>query len=108
MSQTAASAAIAAILADPRFEAAVAVMRREHDRTVEDIIRLTEIPSPPFKEERRAAAYLGMLREHGLEEVEQDAVGNVMGRRRGTGTVSRYFSVDRLASPAIRSPNSSG
>ncbi len=85
MSQTAATSAIAAILADPRFEAAVAVMRREHDRTVEDIIRLTEIPSPPFKEERRAAAYLGMLREHGLEEVEQDAVGNVMGRRRGTG-----------------------
>ncbi len=76
---------IAAILADPRFQAAVAVMEREHDRTVEDIIRLTEIPSPPFKEERRAAAYLGMLREHGLEEVEQDAVGNVMGRRRGTG-----------------------
>ncbi|MBL6078990.1 M20/M25/M40 family metallo-hydrolase [Belnapia sp. T18] len=85
MSQTAASAAIAAILADPRFQAAVAVMEREHGRTVEDIIRLTEIPSPPFKEEQRAAAYLGMLREHGLEEVEQDAVGNVMGRRRGTG-----------------------
>ncbi|WP_043361072.1 M20/M25/M40 family metallo-hydrolase [Belnapia sp. F-4-1] len=85
MSQTAASAAIAAILADSRFQAAVAVMEREHDRTVEDIIRLTEIPAPPFKEERRAAAYLGMLHEHGLEEVEQDAVGNVMGRRRGTG-----------------------
>ena len=76
---------IAAILADPRFQAAVAVMEREHGRTVEDIIRLTEIPAPPFREERRAAAYLGMLREHGLEEVEQDAVGNVMGRRRGTG-----------------------
>ncbi|WP_043338281.1 M20/M25/M40 family metallo-hydrolase [Belnapia moabensis] len=85
MSQTAASAAIAAILADPRFQAAVATMEQEHDRTVGDIIRLTEIPSPPFKEERRAAAYLEMLREHGLEEVEQDAVGNVMGRRRGTG-----------------------
>ena len=26
-----------------------------------------------------------MLREHGLEEVEQDGIGNVMGRRRGTG-----------------------
>jgi tripeptide aminopeptidase len=80
-----ATATIAAILADPRFRAAVAVMEREHGRTVEDIVRLTEIPSPPFQEERRAAAYLAMLREHGLEEVEQDAVGNVMGRRRGTG-----------------------
>ncbi|WP_236033536.1 M20/M25/M40 family metallo-hydrolase [Belnapia mucosa] len=79
---------VAAILADPRFKAAVATLEREHDRTVEDIIRLTEIPAPPFKEERRAAAYLDMLRAHGLEEVEQDAVGNVMGRRRGSGNGS--------------------
>lgn len=76
---------IAPILADPRFRAAVAVLDREHDRTVEDIITLTEIPSPPFGEEKRAAAYLEMLRAHGLEEVEQDEVGNVMGLRRGVG-----------------------
>lgn len=76
---------IAAIMADPRFRAAVAVLDREHDRTVEDIVTLTEIPAPPFGEERRAAAYLEMLRAHGLEEVEQDAAGNVMGIRRGTG-----------------------
>jgi len=76
---------IAAIMADPRFRAAVAVLDREHDRTVEDIITLTEIPAPPFGEEKRASAYLEMLRAHGLEEVEQDAAGNVMGLRRGTG-----------------------
>ncbi|WP_201451877.1 M20/M25/M40 family metallo-hydrolase [Rhodovarius lipocyclicus] len=76
---------IAAIAAHPRFRAACDTMRAEHDRTVEDIIRLTEIPAPPFAEEVRAAAYLAMLKEHGLEEVEQDEVGNVMGRRRGFG-----------------------
>lgn len=76
---------IAAITADPRFRAAIAVLDREHDRTVEDIITLTEIPAPPFEEEKRASAYLEMLRAHGLEEVEQDAAGNVMGLRRGTG-----------------------
>jgi tripeptide aminopeptidase len=76
---------IAAIRADARFRAACEVMRAEHARTVEDIIALTEIPAPPFAEERRAAAYLDMLRAHGLEEVEQDAVGNVMGLRRGFG-----------------------
>ncbi|MBX6741617.1 MAG: M20/M25/M40 family metallo-hydrolase [Acetobacteraceae bacterium] len=76
---------ISAIMADPRFRAAVAVLDREHDRTVEDIITLTEIPAPPFGEEKRASAYLEMLRAHGLEEVEQDAAGNVMGLRRGTG-----------------------
>ncbi len=79
------SARIAAILAHPAFRQAQAVLAAEHDRTVADIITLTEIPAPPFQEERRAAAYLDMLRDHGLEEVEQDAIGNVMGRRRGTG-----------------------
>ncbi|MCO6416504.1 M20/M25/M40 family metallo-hydrolase [Siccirubricoccus sp. KC 17139] len=76
---------IARIRAHLRFRAALAVLDREHERTVEDIIRLTEIPAPPFKEAARASAYLEMLRAHGLEEVEQDAVGNVMGRRRGSG-----------------------
>lgn len=76
---------IAAIRADARFRQASDVMRAEHERTIADIITLTEIPSPPFAEERRAAAYLDMLRAHGLEEVEQDGVGNVMGLRRGFG-----------------------
>lgn len=76
---------VARIAADPRFAAARATMRAEHDRMVEDIIGLTEIPAPPFAEEARATAYLAMLRAHGLEEVEQDEVGNVMGRRRGFG-----------------------
>ncbi len=76
---------IARLRANPRFQAALAVLDRDHDRMVEEIIRLTEIPSPPFKEEARAAAYLALLGQHGLEEVEQDAIGNVMGRRRGTG-----------------------
>lgn len=78
-------AEVARIAAHPCFAAARATMRAEHGRTVEDIIRLTEIPAPPFAEEARAAAYLAMLRAHGLEEVEQDEVGNVMGRRRGFG-----------------------
>ena len=60
-------ATIAAILDNAAFRDAVAVLEREHDRTVEDIVTLTEIPSPPFQEEARAAAYLEMLRAHGLE-----------------------------------------
>ncbi|CAH0233348.1 M20/M25/M40 family metallo-hydrolase [Roseomonas sp. CECT 9278] len=76
---------IAAIRADARFATATATLAAEHERTVADVITLTEIPAPPFAEERRAAAYLEMLRAHGLEEVEQDAIGNVMGIRRGFG-----------------------
>jgi len=76
---------IASIRADAAYQRACKVMRAEHERTVADIITLTEIPAPPFAEERRATAYLEMLRAHGLEEVTQDEVGNVMGLRRGFG-----------------------
>ena len=75
---------VAAVMQSLQFRAALDVLRAEHDRTVEDIVALTEIPSPPFGEERRAAAYLEMLRGHGLADVECDAAGNVMGRRPGT------------------------
>jgi tripeptide aminopeptidase len=67
------------IRADPRFRAAAAALEAEHPRIIEDLIYLTEIPAPPFQEAARASAYLEMLRAHGLEAVEQDEVGNVMG-----------------------------
>ncbi len=79
---------IAEILRDPAFKKAVETLDAEHERTVADIITLTEIPSPPFKEGVRAAAYLDMLRAHGLDDVEQDEIGNVMGVRRGIGNGS--------------------
>ena len=74
----------ARIVASPAFRAATAVLDREHDRTVQDIITLTEIPAPPFKEEARGKAYKAMLEAHGLTDVEVDAEGNVMGLRKGT------------------------
>jgi tripeptide aminopeptidase len=76
---------VAAIMASTTYRDAVAVLDRDHDRIVDDIIRLTEIASPPFGEDVRSDAYLEMLRAHGLTEVEKDAVGNVMGLRRGIG-----------------------
>ena len=76
---------IARITGHPAFKAAIGKLDADHDRTVADIITLTEIPAPPFKEDRRAAAYLEMLRAHGREDVEQDEIGNVMGLRRGAG-----------------------
>ncbi|MBI3940844.1 MAG: M20/M25/M40 family metallo-hydrolase [Acidobacteria bacterium] len=72
------------VLESPKFKAAQAYIERDHDRMVGDIIRLTEIQAPSFKEERRARAYLEMLRQHGLASVEIDAEGNVMGIRKGS------------------------
>lgn len=73
------------VLSNPSYIAAASQLDREHDRIVEDIVTLTEIPAPPFAETKRAAAYLEMLKQAGLENVEADAEGNVMGLYRGTG-----------------------
>jgi acetylornithine deacetylase/succinyl-diaminopimelate desuccinylase-like protein len=64
----------------------MAALDADHDRLVREIVTLTEIPAPPFGEDARGAAYLEMLRAHGLADVERDAEGNVMGVRRGSGT----------------------
>jgi acetylornithine deacetylase/succinyl-diaminopimelate desuccinylase-like protein len=72
------------VLNDPRVATAMAAIDRGHDRLVAEIIALTQIPAPPFKEDKRGAAYLEMLRAHGLADVERDEIGNVMGLRRGT------------------------
>jgi acetylornithine deacetylase/succinyl-diaminopimelate desuccinylase-like protein len=53
-------------------------------QTEKDLIELTEIPAPPFKEEKRGARYAEMLREAGMPEVEIDGAGNVVTRFHGT------------------------
>ncbi len=78
--------AVARVRASEGFTRALAVIDRDHDRLIEEIITLTEIPAPPFKEERRAKAYLGMLQATGaLTDLEIDAEGNAMGLWKGTG-----------------------
>ena len=74
------------ILASPKFTQATAFIQSDQDRFVRELIALTEIPSSPFKEQARAKAFLEMLRQHGLTDVEMDAEGNVMGVRKGTGS----------------------
>lgn len=74
-----------AILKTKAYAAAVHVLDRDHGRLVEEIVALTEIPAPPFKESARAAAYREMLTDAGLADVETDDEGNVMGVYRGTG-----------------------
>lgn len=75
---------VARIVASPAFKTAVATLDKDYDRTVADIVTLTEIPAPPFKEAERGKAYKAMLEAHGLTDIEVDPEGNVMGLRKGT------------------------
>lgn len=74
-----------AVLTSKAYKTAYFILDRDHDRLVDEIIRLTEIAAPPFKEAARAAAYSDMMKEAGLRDVEIDAEGNVTGVYRGTG-----------------------
>lgn len=67
------------------YAALVQQLDSEHERIVDEIITLVEIPAPPFKEAERAKAYYDMLRAAGLQDVEIDAEGNAMGLFRGSG-----------------------
>ena len=80
-----ADARAAAVLGHPQFTRAMAALDRDHAILVDEIVGLTQIPAPPFREAARASAYADLLRRYGLEDVEIDAEGNAMGLRRGTG-----------------------
>jgi tripeptide aminopeptidase len=73
------------ILASPSFKQATEFIASDQERFVRELVALTEIPAPPFKEAARAKAFMAMLQQHGLADVEMDGEGNVTGLRRGTG-----------------------
>jgi len=76
---------ISRILNSDAFRRAAATLATEHERTVQDIIRLTEIEAPSFNEAVRAQTWFDMAQAHGLTDLEVDAEGNVTGMRRGIG-----------------------
>ena len=78
-------AAVARIVGSAEFKQATTFIDGDYDRFVRELIALNEIPAPPFKEAARAKAFLAMLKESGLSDVELDAEGNAMGVRKGTG-----------------------
>ncbi|MBI2956188.1 MAG: M20/M25/M40 family metallo-hydrolase [Acidobacteria bacterium] len=56
---------------------------READWILQQQIRLTSIPAPPFREEERARYLEEQFHLLGLENVRRDAIGNVLGERPG-------------------------
>src|SRR3954454_4248840 len=76
---------VQAIVAGAAFRDAKAFLDAAHERFVKALVALTEIPAPSFKEQKRGAAYLEMLRAARLSDVETDPEGNVMGVRKGAG-----------------------
>jgi tripeptide aminopeptidase len=78
-------AKLKALQASAKYKVAAAKLGADWDRTIQDVVTLTEIEAPPFKEEVRGKAYMELLKAHGLTDVQMDKVGNVYGFRKGTG-----------------------
>lgn len=72
------------LMREPRVERALRAVEEQDERTMEDLVELTEIAAPPFQEERRGARFLEKLLELGVDSAWVDEEGNVIGLRRGT------------------------
>lgn len=73
------------LMAAPQILQLLDAVKADHDRATEDLRMLTEIEAPPFKEQKRAEAFLARLQALGLTNAAIDAEGNVVGVRKGTG-----------------------
>jgi tripeptide aminopeptidase len=77
--------AVSQLARQATVKSALAYLREDDARTLEEQIAITQIPAPPFKESVRAQDFARRLREAGLDDVTIDATGNVIGKRKGTG-----------------------
>ena len=73
------------LMASPAIVKLLDAVKADHDRSVEDLKMLTEIEAPPFKEQKRAEAFLARIKALGLADSKIDAEGNVVGLRKGSG-----------------------
>ncbi|MFQ5816930.1 MAG: M20/M25/M40 family metallo-hydrolase [Terriglobia bacterium] len=74
---------LATLAQHPAVARALQAVDAQLDWTLEQQIRITEIPAPPFQEAARARYFEEQFRKLGLENVRQDAIGNVLGEYRG-------------------------
>lgn len=82
------------VLAQPAPIAAAHVkLATDYDRTIAELIELTEIPAPPFKEVTRAGRMAEKFKAVGLLDVHIDAVGNVIGTRAGKDRAAKALMV---------------
>lgn len=75
---------ISRIVSDARVRRAVAHIEQTDALAVRELIALTQIPAPPFREGERARRYAELLRAAGADSVNIDEAGNVIALRRGT------------------------
>lgn len=74
------------ILASPDVKKAMTFLRGDEAQTLKQAVFLSEIPAPPFTEEKKAKAYLDLIQQAGITDAKIDKEGNVVAIRKGTGS----------------------
>ncbi len=75
---------IAKLMKNKNVIKAMDLIKEQDDKTMADLVMLTEIEAPPFKEDNRALKFKEMLEEAGADSVWIDEEGNAIGLRKGT------------------------
>ncbi len=76
-------AEIDAITADSKVQKAFSIIQSMEPTTMKNLVELTEIPAPPFMEQKRAARFVEMIKAAGVDSIWIDEVGNVLALRKG-------------------------
>lgn len=73
------------ISSDKKVRLAFEIIQQLEPTTMKELIELTEIPAPPFMEQKRAEKFRQMLQDAGIDSIWTDEVGNVLALRKGKG-----------------------
>lgn len=68
-----------------KIQKAFKIIQDLEPTSIKELIELTEIPAPPFQEQKRAEHYKKMLHAAGIDSIWIDEVGNVLALRKGSG-----------------------
>ena len=71
------------LLKKEKVQHALAFLKEDDDRTLQETLEMCQIPAPSYQEEKKAEYVRKKMLEAGLEDVHIDEVGNVLGTRKG-------------------------
>ena len=86
LAQDSADRAMSSLAQTPAVKAALSAARANEPQTIENQIRLSEIPAPSFNEAARREEMKRLFEQFGLQRVRVDKAGNVLGERPGAAS----------------------
>jgi len=73
------------LIKNDKIQKAFAIIQDLESTSIKELIELTEIPAPPFQEQKRAEHFKKMLEAAGIDSIWIDEAGNVLALRKGNG-----------------------